>query len=115
MASSSSNGGHDDDCRIPGDSRDAEASGIGVRRAADLVIEVLSPRPRVGAVDEKLTWFERYGVRECWLVHQKERSIEVLMFGGGHVATRRTFTRAERIESSVLPALGHSPGSFLGY
>src|SRR5687768_16757839 len=41
-----------------------------VRGAPDLVIEVMSPRPRIGTVDERLAWFAQYGVRECWLVHQ---------------------------------------------
>ena len=36
--------------------------------APDLVVEVLSPYPRIGRVHEKIEWFARYGVRECWLV-----------------------------------------------
>jgi Uma2 family endonuclease len=40
-----------------------------VRGAPDLMIEVLSPNPRVGSIAERLRWFARYDVRECWLVH----------------------------------------------
>jgi Uma2 family endonuclease len=87
-----------------------------VRGAPDLMIEVLSPRPRVGDVDEKVTWFAQYGVRECWLVHQAERGIDVLTFeGGSRASMRRRFARFERIKSDVLPGLDHSPGSLLGY
>jgi len=34
----------------------------------DLVVEVLSPNPRVGRLDERVEWLARYGVRECWLI-----------------------------------------------
>jgi Uma2 family endonuclease len=40
----------------------------------DLVLEVLSPRPRIGTLQERIDWFSRYGVRECWLVHQDART-----------------------------------------
>ena len=46
----------------------------------DLVIEVLSPAPRIGTLDERIAWFAQYGVRECWLVHQDARTVEVLEF-----------------------------------
>ncbi|MBK9241221.1 MAG: Uma2 family endonuclease [Acidobacteria bacterium] len=38
-----------------------------IHGAPDLVIEVLSPRPRIGELDERVGWFARYGVREIWL------------------------------------------------
>ena len=44
----------------------------------DLVVEVLSPRPRVGELDERVQWFAQYGVREIWLYHQIERQMHVL-------------------------------------
>ena len=86
-----------------------------VRGAPDLVVEVLSPRPRVGDIDLRLTWFAQYGVRECWLVHQVERSVEVLTFEGARTAIRRNFTRFDPIASGVLPEFDGSPGSVLGY
>src|SRR5688572_31426670 len=33
--------------------------------APDLMIEVLSPHPRIGREDERVAWFARAGVREC--------------------------------------------------
>ena len=44
----------------------------------DLVVEVLSPHPRIGATDERVAWFRDHGVRECWLVHQIGKRVEVL-------------------------------------
>jgi len=79
-----------------------------VRGAPDLVIEVLSPYPRIGHTDERVQWFMRHGVRECWLVHQDQRSVKVIRFAEGRLAGHRAFERHERIESSVLPQFGLS-------
>jgi hypothetical protein len=38
---------------------------------------VLSPNPRIGKTAERVRWFAEY-VRECWLVHQDERTLTVL-------------------------------------
>ena len=82
--------------------------------APDLVVEVLSPFPRMGRLDERVEWFAQYGVRECWLVHQVEREIEVLELADGAVVERRRFMPRARIESRVLPELSASLQSMLG-
>ena len=69
----------------------------------DLVIEVLSPTPRIGRTEEHVKWFAEYRVRECWLVRQNQRSLSVIDFADGRIARRREFTRKAAIESSVLP------------
>lgn len=76
--------------------------------APDLVAEVLSPRPRIGTLDERLEWFAKYGVRECWLVHQEVREIEVLQFDAGAMANRDRFETDAPIRSRVLPAFNPS-------
>ena len=58
----------------------------------DLVVEVLSPWPRIGTLDERIGWFAQYGVRECWLVHQDTRTVEVLEFSAGTIADRRAMS-----------------------
>jgi len=70
----------------------------------DLVIEVLSPRPRIGELAERLVWFATYGVRECWLVQQSTQQLDVVRFDERRIAGQRTFERNDRIESAVLPA-----------
>ena len=60
-----------------------------INGAPDLVVEVLSPKPRVGQIHEKLSWYARYGVRECWVVHLDGPRMEVLTFGEGTVRGRR--------------------------
>jgi Uma2 family endonuclease len=74
-----------------------------VRGAPDLVVEVLSPNPRIGSTEERVGWFAEYGVRECWLVHQDERLVTVLDFNDRRIASRRSYREHEPIESKVLP------------
>lgn len=73
--------------------------------APDLVVEVLSPHPRIGRLDERVSWFATYGVRECWLVSLPERQLVVLTLGRGGVIERRAFAPGSRIRSDVLPEL----------
>ena len=75
--------------------------------APDMVLEVLSPHPRIGDLNERIGWFAQYGVRECWLVHQLSKEVEVLQLSGAH--TRRTFRGLQRIESTVLPGFDVAP------
>ena len=81
--------------------------------APDLVVEVLSPRPRIGKLDERLGWFAEYGVRECWLVHHLSGEIDVRQFAGGNM-THQLFERDEPLRSLVLPAFTESLASILG-
>ena len=80
----------------------------------DLVVEILSPWPRIGTLDERIGWFAQYGVRECWLVHQGVRTVEVIGFSSGAVADRRTHSSHESLRSSVLPAFDMSPDAIFG-
>lgn len=77
--------------------------------APDLVVEVLSPNPRIGNVEDRVQLFAQYGVRECWLLHQLSSEMEVLQLSKTAPPSRRIFSGAERIESSVLPDFGVSP------
>ncbi len=83
--------------------------------APDLVLEVLSPEPRIGKLEERLRWFAEYGVGECWLVHQYERRVDVLRFEQGEVVSRTSFARNEPVVSTVLPAFRGSFDSVTGW
>lgn len=76
--------------------------------APDLVIEVMSPRPRIGTVEERLAWFATYGVRECWLVHLPGSRIEVIRFADGLIVPTM-YGPLDAIRSSVLPGLRLRP------
>jgi Uma2 family endonuclease len=84
-----------------------------VRGAPDLVIEILSPKPRVGRLREHLEWFARYDVRECWLYHQLERRLEVLTFANGEITSRESFDDRTVIRSEVLPNFGRAVASIV--
>lgn len=81
----------------------------------DLVIEVLSPRPRIGSLDERVGWFAQHGVRECWLIDLPTRSVVVLDLDEHGVRERVVLTPDQRIPSRVLPGLHLRPHEFLGW
>lgn len=83
--------------------------------APDMVLEVMSPNPRIGDLQERVRWFSQYGVRECWLVHQLAREIEVLQLGQMGVQSRRSYRGVTRIESTVLPFFGISAEVLTGW
>ena len=84
-----------------------------VRGAPDLVVEVLSPHPRIGSLDERLSWFGQHGVRECWLLHQGERRMEIVAFRDGAVCERRSFDMKTPLQSAVLPEFARTLSSML--
>jgi Uma2 family endonuclease len=75
-----------------------------IRLAPDLMVEVLSPFTRLGTdPEERLSWFARYGVCECWLVHQLQFRTEVVRFENGRVSARQSYGFDVALRSSVLP------------
>lgn len=71
--------------------------------APDLAIEVLSPHPRVGRLDERVGWFASFGVRECWLADLRARQYVILSLDRGGVVERRFCSGGEVVHSAVLP------------
>ena len=72
--------------------------------APDLAVEVLSMGTARHDRTVKLSWFQRYGVRECWLVDPIGCEVEVVTLAE---ATRSSRVSAEDqlVRSSVLPRL----------
>jgi Uma2 family endonuclease len=83
--------------------------------APDLVVEVLSPHPRIGKLEERVRWFAEYGVREIWLYHQLARRLEVLTCHSGAVTASDRFVGETPIRSHVLPLFSESLTSVLGH
>lgn len=81
----------------------------------DLVVEVLSPNPRIGTLDEPVGWFARYGVRECWLIDIVRREMVVLSFEGGRITTRALAAPDSPIPTKVLAGLPASPVGLFGW
>lgn len=81
--------------------------------APDMVLEVLSPNPRLGDLHERLNWFAQYGVREIWLLHQVSERFEILETTGGRIATRRVYDYGTRVRSALFPDLSMSVSEVL--
>jgi len=81
--------------------------------APDMVLEVLSPGPRLGRLEERVAWFGRYGVQECWLIHQRERKVAILWFEAGGVRERTLFDEHAPIRSRLFPDFGRSLADIL--
>ena len=86
-----------------------------VEGAPDLVVEVLSPSPRVGRTEEKVSWYARYGVRECWLVDLMRGLVVVLAFGDGRVTGRAVFEPGDHVHSTVFDGLLLRPMDVVGW
>jgi Uma2 family endonuclease len=71
--------------------------------APDVAIEVVSPNPRIGSLDERVGWFSAYGVRECWLADVTNRQYVVLLLDKEGVRERRAGRPGEAAPSEVLP------------
>lgn len=53
----------------------------GCRGAPDLVVEILSPSTVQKDMKEKLSLYERSGVREYWIIHPVDKTLMVLRLG----------------------------------
>jgi Uma2 family endonuclease len=49
--------------------------------APDLVVEVVSPNDRAGAIEEKIELYQRFGVPLIWLLWPRRHTISVLELG----------------------------------
>lgn len=73
--------------------------------APDVVVEVLSPHPRVGELDERVGWFAKYGVRECWIADRAKQQYSILLLDRTGVAERRVAGGWQPAPSDVLPGV----------
>ncbi len=83
--------------------------------APDLVVEVLSPYPRIGHLEEKVGWYAKYGVRECWLASLVKKELAVLTFADGAITERALFARGQQIDSQVVGPTGMLPIDVFGW
>jgi len=74
--------------------------------APDLVIEVASAASRHRDRTQKLEWYRRYGVKECWLADPQNQQIQVVICG---TDVRTIFTEEDLLRSEVLAAFSLTP------
>lgn len=70
----------------------------------DLAIEVLSMGTVRHDSTVKLSWFQQYGVRECWLIDPASSEVNVVCLTES-ARVSRVYMGDALIESNVLPAL----------
>lgn len=73
-----------------------------IEGAPDLVVEILSPNNTRRDVEAKLADYARIGVRECWLVSQEARTVEVLRLVDGAWQRASLCGVGDRVRSDVL-------------
>jgi Uma2 family endonuclease len=78
----------------------------GCKGAPDLVIEILSPESAARDLGEKLTLYERSGVKEYWVIHPTDRTVMVFILGeNGAYGRPTTFAPGARAPVATLPGL----------
>jgi len=75
-----------------------------IQGAPDLVVEVLSPSTRLKDRREKKLLYERFGVREYWIVYPDDDLVERLTLNDGRYVSD-LFNWDETLSSSAYPEL----------
>jgi Uma2 family endonuclease len=75
----------------------------------DLAIEILSPSTASNDRGRKMRLLARHGVREFWLVDPDAVTIEVYTLTGNQFVLAGAWSRAERMQSPLLPELSLAP------
>ncbi len=73
--------------------------------APDMVIEILSPTTREMDVLFKKALYQRFGVREYWLVDPEEKKVEVFFIEGGKYEAKGIFYQHDVVEVRMIQGL----------
>jgi Uma2 family endonuclease len=75
----------------------------------DLIIEIISESNRAHDTKLKFDYYERYGVREYWLVDPREQSIAVYVLNDGRYELLGEYRAGEVVQTRVLAGLELDP------
>lgn len=89
--------------------RKLEAEGAYVEGPPDLVIEVISESNRSHDTVVKYRDYERYGVREYWLVDPREQHIRVYGWEGGRFVLSGVFGPGDKVSTRIFEGLSLDP------
>jgi Uma2 family endonuclease len=74
----------------------------GCKGAPDLIVEILSPRTAQRDRRDKFRLYEKYGVREYWIVDPLHETIEVYLLQGNRFAEQQVYAKGDVIEVSIF-------------
>lgn len=77
----------------------------GIFGAPDWVIEIVSSSTREVDIKLKKDLYERFGVREYWIVYPEEKKIEVYLLEGGNYKFKGTFLKNDILEVNTIEGL----------
>lgn len=70
--------------------------------APDMVVEILSESTEVVDRNQKKDLYEKYGVKEYWIVAPEEKQIEQYVLEGNSYAQKEIFNRSDSSTSQVI-------------
>ncbi|SEG03311.1 Uma2 family endonuclease [Algoriphagus boritolerans] len=71
--------------------------------APDLIVEILSPRNSKVELQNKFDLYQEFGVREYWIIHPAENTLQINVLVNGIYQPSRLFTSGQKVTSTVLP------------
>ncbi|MDR1560051.1 MAG: Uma2 family endonuclease [Clostridiales bacterium] len=75
----------------------------GIHGAPDLVVEILSPSTAKRDMDEKKTAYEKYGVKEFWLIDPDAKSITIHHLRDGSFTVDNVYYHRAGTELEYMP------------
>lgn len=79
----------------------------------DLIVEVISESNRSHDTVVKFNDYQRYGVKEYWLVDPRENHIRVFTLQGSAYQVLGIYAAGDRVQSRAFPGLDLDPASVL--
>ncbi len=77
---------------------------VGCLGAPDLIVEILSPSNSQVELQNKYDLYQEYGVKEYWIIHPVENTLQINVLIDGVYQPSRLFTSGQKVTSTVLPA-----------
>jgi Uma2 family endonuclease len=83
--------------------------------APDLIVEILSETTEKTDRTKKKEMYEKYGVREYWIVDPSDQSIEIFVLEQSRYATAQKFVNDDIVDSTILPGIAFPARSAFEY
>ena len=103
---------YEPDCCFIAAGRDGDPDGATFAGAPDLIVEVISESNRTHDTVVKFRDYERFGVKEYWLVDPRASHVHVFhLAAGGKYEALGVFASGQRIHSRLFPDLAVDPAA----